>query len=409
MKFLTKYFHHTFSRPVLYFLGLATLFAGLFYVVSPRVAYADDPSSTNAQRLVTIYDSGNEVTIVTRALTVADALKQAEIIVSPQDIVEPAASEKLVAKSYQVNVFRARPVVVVDGTNEVRIMTAEQSPRQIAKLAGLTLYDEDTTDFKRVDSVLDGGGAGVQMIIHRATVFNFTLYGKRFEARTQAKTVGGLLKEKNITLSAADGVSPSQETTIANGMEVKVWRNGKQTITQEEIIARPVEEVRDTDKPLGFREIKEEGSDGTRNATYEIETQDGVEVSRNEIASVTTKEPVKQVVLVGVKSTGGLTKSKGVNFFTDSNGITHRETYYDLPMSGVMKYCGGGTYTIRADGAKIDVDGYILVAANLSRYARCSVVETSIGLGKVYDTGAFVATYPDGFDLATDWTNNNGN
>ena len=31
-----------------------------------------------------------------------------------------------------------------------------------------------------------------------------------------------------------------------------------------------------------------------------------------------------------------------------------------------------------------------------------------MGPGKVYDTGGFAARYPHGFDLATDWTNNDG-
>lgn len=94
--------------------------------------------------------------------------------------------------------------------------------------------------------------------------------------------------------------------------------------------------------------------------------------------------------------------------YTDSLGITHRETYYDLPMNIVIGACGPGDYTIRYDGAKIDKDGYILVAANLFHYPRCSIVETSMGLGKVYDTGGFAVRHPYGFDLATDWTNYNG-
>lgn len=304
MKFLIHYFHHLFSRPVLYFFGIAAVLAGFVYVVAPSNAFADDPSATNAQHLVTIHDNGAEVTIVTRALTVADALKQAEITVSDRDIIEPSADEKLVAKSYQVNVFRARPVVVVDGAKEIRVMTAEQSPRQIASAAGITLYDEDTTSFERVgvDSVLDNGGAGVEMLINRATAFNFTLYGKRFVGRTQATTVGGLLKEKGITLGEADGVSPAQTTPLSEGMDVKVWRNGTQTATQEEIITRPVEEVKDADKAVGVREVKTEGSDGKRNVTYEIVTKDGVEVARKEIVSVTTLEAVKQVVVVGTKT-----------------------------------------------------------------------------------------------------------
>ena len=76
-------------------------------------------------------------------------------------------------------------------------------------------------------------------------------------------------------------------------------------------------------------------------------------------------------------------------------------------MNVVVGFCGG-SYVVRSDGAKVDQDGYVLVAADLSRYPRCSIVETSLGLGKVYDTGGFVARYPDGFDLATDWTNGNG-
>jgi len=88
--------------------------------------------------------------------------------------------------------------------------------------------------------------------------------------------------------------------------------------------------------------------------------------------------------------------------------VERQETYYDLPMSGVMGFCGQSSYTIRDDGVKVDPDGYILVAAALDRYPRCSVVETSLGLGKVYDTGTFAASNPEQFDLATDWTNHNG-
>jgi hypothetical protein len=73
-----------------------------------------------------------------------------------------------------------------------------------------------------------------------------------------------------------------------------------------------------------------------------------------------------------------------------------------------MRACGGGTYSIRSDGAKIDQDGYVLIAANLMSYPRCTVVETSLGPGKVYDTGGFAVRHPYGFDLATDWTNYNG-
>ena len=46
----------------------------------------------------------------------------------------------------------------------------------------------------------------------------------------------------------------------------------------------------------------------------------------------------------------------------------------------------------------------IIVAANYGNYPKCSIVETSLGPAKVYDTGGFAARYPNGFDLATDWS-----
>lgn len=104
-----------------------------------------------------------------------------------------------------------------------------------------------------------------------------------------------------------------------------------------------------------------------------------------------------------------LTKSKGAQVYVDTDGVAHRETYYDLPMNVVIKGCGAAnTYTIRSDGAKIDQDGYVLVAANFAAYPRCTIVDTSMGPGKVYDTGGFATRYPYGFDLATDWTNYDG-
>ena len=106
-----------------------------------------------------------------------------------------------------------------------------------------------------------------------------------------------------------------------------------------------------------------------------------------------------------------LTASRGVNLYTvtvEGKTIERKETYYDLPMGLVMRSCGKSSYTVREDGAKIDDEGYVLVAANLSRYPRCSVVETSLGAGKVYDTGGFAVHNPEQFDLATDWSNRDG-
>jgi uncharacterized protein YabE (DUF348 family) len=270
-----------------------------------RVSAADTASGD--QRLVTIHDRGVEQTIITRAETVAGALNQAGISLDEADLVEPAASEKLVANNYSINVYRARPVVVNDGQKRIRVVTAEQSPRQIAGAAGSTMYDEDEATIERVDDVLADGGAGLKLTIDRATPFTFVLYGKRFEARSQATTVGEMLKEKEVVLGPQDGSSAPASTPLVAGMTVEVWRNGIQTVTQEEDVAMPVEQVKDQDREVGFREVRTPGKPGKKQVTYEINMQNGKEVSRKVIQEVQTLAAVKQVEVIGakVKSFGG--------------------------------------------------------------------------------------------------------
>lgn len=239
------------------------------------------------QRLVTIYDRGIKLSVLTQASTVKAALQSAGITVDPQDIVEPSIDTKFTTLDADVIIYRSRMVGVVDGNIRQTVMTARQSPSEILKEAGLKALDsKDTSTIKRANVVADG-------------------------------------------------------------------------YLTELVVSRV--------------------------------------------------EPPKPAPVVFAPKPNALTRSKGAQIYVDTSGVAHRETYYDLPMGIVIRACGAGSsYTIRSDGAKVDQDGYVLVAANYAAYPRCSVVDTSMGPGKVYDTGGFVVRHPYGFDLATDWSNGDG-
>ena len=88
---------------------------------------------------------------------------------------------------------------------------------------------------------------------------------------------------------------------------------------------------------------------------------------------------------------GGLTPSKGRIWF---NG--HSETYYS------QKVLPGGGLAIpgrhiASDGTIRDKDNYIVVASD--DYPKGTVVQTSLGAGKVYDSGSGKGN----IDLYTDW------
>ncbi|MGE5298857.1 MAG: G5 domain-containing protein [Acidobacteriota bacterium] len=390
----------------------SALAALVFFAVigfSSHYAFAAGDDKPTNGRIITLHDHGVDKGFITKKATLREALAEQKIYIDKLDRTEPGLDEKLAANSYQVNVYRARQVIVRDGDKETKVITSYRTPKQIAAQAKIALYDEDEVKLAPSSDPIADGVAEV-MTISRSTPFTFNFYGKEQTARTMARTVGDMLKEKGIKMESVDGIIPSVDTPIAATTSVKLWRNGVQTVTQEEDVAFTTKQVFNADQPVGYKKVETPGENGKRTATYEINMQNGVEVSRKEINSVTTKQPSEQVETVGTKPNGnGLTKAKGVMMFTDSKGVVHRETYYDLPMNRVMQNCGmGGYYTVRADGAKVDRDGYVIIAAHLGNYPRCSVVETSIGAGKVYDTGGFAARHPHGFDLATDWTKADG-
>ena len=272
-------------------------------------------SATNQSgRLVTIHDRGQEKVMLSTADTIGDALKAANITLDDRDTVEPAVDEKMVASEYQINIYRARPVTIVDGATRQKVITPYQTASQIAKDAGVILYPEDVTTLTRTDDLL-ADGAGLQLTIKRATLFNFTLYGTRSEVRTQGATVGDMLREKGVKLGADDRTSPDISAPITAGLEVTVWREGKQTITVQEPVAFEVQQIQNADQEVGYKQIQTPGVAGQRNATYEIEIRDGQEVNRTEIASIVTTPSVKQIEVIGVKPkslpyTGGGTKTE---------------------------------------------------------------------------------------------------
>src|SRR5262245_51406009 len=126
-----------FRLTVRWFVAAAAILACLLWLAWPK------PLNAVNERVVTIYHDGNEETIVTDATTVGEALQRAEISLAPADSVEPGPDTELVAPSYNINIYRARPVVVVDGELRREIVSPHTSARQIAADAGLKLYDED--------------------------------------------------------------------------------------------------------------------------------------------------------------------------------------------------------------------------------------------------------------------------
>lgn len=296
--------HRLFKNNLIWYIGAGVVLflMGIIIATSTtRQAHADDMVARVGEHVITLHDDGVDKGFITKKSTLREALAEQGIRVDKNDRTEPGLDEKLVASSYQVNVYRARPVVIRDGSSETKITTSYRTAKQIAKQANIALHDEDNVTMSvSMNPIYDG--ASEVMSVVRATPFTFNFYGKTEQNYTQAKTVGGMLKEKGIAMGKDDGISPNTSTPITAGMEIKLWRNGVQTITVDEDIAFGTKQVQDADREVGYKEVQTSGENGKRTVTYEINMQNGVEVSRKEINSNTTKQPVEQVEVIGTKA-----------------------------------------------------------------------------------------------------------
>lgn len=314
-------------------------------------------SSYNAEnaKFVTFYDNGKKLTVKTGAYTVKEAIERAEIVINSGDIVEPGLDAEINADNFFINIYRARPITIKDGASEKYLMSASYDVKTIVEEAGFTVYDGD--EITRVENT-DFLEAGMVEIY-------------------------------------------------------QITRNGGRTLTIDEEIPFEEQIVKDYNLAPGIEEVRQLGEVGTKRTYYNVLYVDNKEVSREMVSEEIVRAPVARIKAVGATAIerNPLTVGMGRNYYTytkaDGNTVLRQETYYDLNMGRVIHNCGV-SYSVRADGVKVDQDGYVLVAANLSRYPRCSIVETSLGLGKVYDTGGFAAGNPEQFDLATDWSNHDG-
>lgn len=281
-------------------LGVLLLVLSLF--TFSRAGAANDDTAEKG-RLVTFHDRGSERVILTHARTVEDALRDADIPVVDEDSVEPGLDEQLVATDYTINIYRARPVLVIDGAVRTKVMTAAQSPTAIVKAAGIALNDEDISALQASDNIVSDG-AGVVLTIDRATEIRLNLYGTETNVFTRAKTVDEMLASKNIELGPNDTLSVDKTTRLTSGMQVAIWRNGVQTATVEEPIAFTVRKVQDMNHEVGYKKVQTPGTNGKKSVTYEITMKNGKEVSRKAIQSVVIEEPKEQVEVVGAKTAG---------------------------------------------------------------------------------------------------------
>lgn len=226
------------------------LIAALFFVFLGKIGdlrtFADtgETVSVNEEaRFVTFYDAGEKLTIKTNVKTVQEAIEKVGIIINEGDIVEPGLEAEINADNFYINIYRARPVIIRDGTREKYLMSASLVGKEIFKEAKITVYDGDEIKVVPNANFLEAGVA--------------TVY--------------------------------------------EISRNGGREVTIEEEIPFSEETIRDFNLASGSTEVRQLGEVGTKRVTYNVLYVDNEEVSREVISEEVVRSPVNRVVAIGAK------------------------------------------------------------------------------------------------------------
>jgi len=304
---------HPFLLPVTTFFVVVFFGLGMFVTVGATTGGAKDT------HIVNIYADGENQTHTTRAKTVGEFLERLGVPTIPEDIVEPARDAVILEDNTQINVYRARPVELIDGDRSITVLSAQQSPRLVADDAGIKLLPEDDVALSLRDSSLLESSASEQLVIDRSVEVQLTVYGLLKNLRTTADTIDELLQEENIKLQDNETTQPEDiNTTIVNGMLISVNKPGVKTLAIKEAIPHESETKTDPQLETGQSKIETDGIDGERAVIYEIEEKEGVETSRRQIQTVVIKNPVTEIKIRGTKLA---TISSSINVSADKASI----------------------------------------------------------------------------------------
>lgn len=288
---------HPFAVPVLTILAL-------MFVTGVLLAIFNRPAESINPNVVVISHDGERKTVSSKEPTVGALLAKLDLKLNEGDVVEPAVTAKIQQDDFRINIYRAVPVAIIDGGHKQYTFSAATTPRSVARQAGLTLHPEDAVETHPVTDFVANAHIGHELVVERSVPVSMTLYGAPVNTRTRADTVKELLAEKNVKLKPEDIISPVLDTPLTPGIVISVVRNGIATRSIQEEIPMPTQNIADNTLSYGVTAIRQQGAPGKRTVIYEINTQNGVEISRRIIQSTVTQEPVAQIKVVGSNISG---------------------------------------------------------------------------------------------------------
>ena len=395
-----------------------------------------------SMRAVTVFVDGKPNIVMTRALTVGGALKDAGIQISSTDRVQPTV-DTLLLNHHTIDIRRASMITIwADGGDiQVSFLSAENIPGNLLLEAGIRLFPEDrlywnglplsndqglpplpgyTLQLERSaavrvmeegevqtilshaamlgqalwqsgirltagdhlsrgqDTLLEGDMA---VVLQRARPLEIKTADHKISSSSASATTGQALVEAGMSLQGLDHSIPPEEQPLPENGVVQVVRAHETLVIEHLVIPFDVERKADPDVDAYQSWVIEPGSDGLEIRRLRVRYDDDRETNRNVDAEYMAVPPVTQVEGYGTKQAA----SAPIQQLDESI-----EYWAAVPMYATSYYpCGfsSGCSYMTASGATLE-KGVVAVTVEWFReLAGYQVYVPGYGVGVIADTG----------------------
>ncbi len=249
-----------------------------------------------ALKSLTISVDGQAREVSTYADTVGEVLAEEGLETQAHDVVLPAADAE-VGDGDTVVVNRARPLrLTVDGVSSevyVTALSVDEALEQLGYRADGMVLSASRSERLPLD--------GMQLSITTPKDVTLVADGATRVVTTTALTAGDLLAEQGLVLGPHDRTSLQPTQPLLGGMLLQVVR----VQVTEQVLTAPVPyrtvETEDPEAFEGEETVTQEGVAGEQATTVRVTVVDGVEASREELATTVTLPPVDELVSIGTK------------------------------------------------------------------------------------------------------------
>jgi uncharacterized protein YabE (DUF348 family) len=269
-------------------------------VVFTQLNRLDHP--VNNAYIVIVTHDGVHQTVPSQEPTVGALLKKLHITLNQGDVVEPTQPTHINSNDFRINIYRAVPVEIVEGTSDTFTSSAATTPRAIAQQAGINLYPEDELTAAPSTNFIAGGAIGKVVTIKPSVPISLILYGTPTETRSHSDTVGEMLQEKGIVLRDGDTVQPVAATPITPNEQIFILHKGTEITTATQSIPEPVQTIDDPTLSSGTKAVRQQGSPGILLITYQVDEKTG---AKTQLQSVQVSPPVPEIEAIGTAPVTG--------------------------------------------------------------------------------------------------------